>query len=105
MTDLGQKIIASLSDDWENLEQLYKMISLEYVQGSQESGNPCWKGAKEHYLLSEIADALFSLWADGYVQVRLDGAKPTEFTRADPSQVWRGWFSLTERGAKEVHRR
>ena len=96
VTNVQFEILNALSDDWEDLEQIFKLISLEYV-APPEASAPCWRKSKTPLRLAEIADELPVLRARGMVQVRLED-RETAVEVGDLSYVWNGWFALTASG-------
>lgn len=79
------EILNATADDWENLEQIYRLI---------HAARP----AKITPLLEEIADGIQALVRRGLLAARRgDDGKPVE-NLADLTYIWRAWFQMTPEG-------
>jgi hypothetical protein len=94
-------ILNATADDYEDLEQIYRAICLEF---SPERYNPLdptsfyWREAKDRVPLSEIVDNLRSLANGDLLAVRsADGSVPAGTTN-DVSYLWQSWFRITPKG-------
>jgi hypothetical protein len=94
-------VLDSTADDWENLEQIYRSVCLEF---SAENYNPAdaksfyWRESSAQIQLSDVIDELRSLVEGGLMTVRNpDGSDLKDF-RSDLSYLWRGWFKMTPEG-------
>ena len=94
-------IMNATSDDYEDLEQIYRSTALEF---SAERYNPTdadafyWREAKEALLLSDIVDNIRLLVSQGLLSVKLATANVLPDTNNDLSYLWRGWFRITPKG-------
>ncbi|GEM_PF-4451467 len=91
-------ILNAMADDYENLEQIYRLICLEV---SPEGYNPSdpnsfyWREAKDRVPLSDIVDNLLLLVKEGLLSVRMEDGRVPSDTKNDLSYLWRGWFKIT----------
>ena len=105
LTKTQMLILNSALDDWENLEQIYRSICLEF---SPERYNPSdsnsfyWREATAHVPLSELVDELRSLVDHGLLSVRDPDSKVLPAEKSDASYLWRGWFSTTPEGRSRL---
>jgi hypothetical protein len=94
-------ILNSTTDDWENLEQIYRSICLEF---SSERYNPSdpnsfyWRESAERILLAEIIDNLALLVDEGFLSVKVPDSDAPSNLNNDVSYLWRGWFKITPKG-------
>jgi hypothetical protein len=85
------EVLDAASDDVENLEQLYRMVALEF-------DGECWRERNPIVLLSEIADTIQNLMRRQFlVPVMDENGSPVD-NPSDQSLVWRAWFRLTDDG-------
>lgn len=88
-------VLNATADDFEDLEQIYRSINLEFR--SQEDEVPTsfyWSDAKDRVPLSEIADCIRILLGQGLLTARMaDTGGPPDMN--DPSCIWRAWFQMT----------
>jgi hypothetical protein len=100
LTRTQMLVLNSTADDWENLEQIYRSVCLEYlpdISGSSP-GSLCWRQGRFFIELSEVVDALQSVVEEGLMAVKSSDGKDVEDFRRDLSYLWRGWFKMTPEG-------
>lgn len=96
-------ILNAAADDPENLEQIYRAVSLEFSPENYEPDNP-----QAYYLretrppvpLADVADAVRSLAEKGLLRARTESGGPQSLQ--DLTYVWRAWFELTPAGRKQL---
>jgi hypothetical protein len=91
-------VLNATADDFEDLERIYRSLSLEFSPGKYDPSDPSsfyWREAKDCVPLAEIADCVRDLVDRGLLSVKLQDECGTSYTRTDPSYVWRGWFQMT----------
>lgn len=86
-------VLNSTADDFEDLEQIYRSINLEFCP--QESGASLhWRDAKDRVSLADIADCIRDLVDQGLLTARMvDTGSPPD--RHDLTYVWKAWFQMT----------
>jgi hypothetical protein len=95
------EILNATADDWENLEQLYRLMSFEEsadnggLQGAQADFLRTVKGAAT---LEDIANHVRGLVETGLLEARLEPSHRSAADVNDLSFVWRGWFTMTPQG-------
>ena len=100
ITMIEMLVLSAASDDYENLEQVYRSLALEFSAENYDPSNPksfYWREAAQAPSLSEIANAIRQLTVDGLLEGRMEDGSPI-VTLHDPSLVWQGWFRTTETG-------
>jgi hypothetical protein len=78
ITSMEWHVLNATADDAENLEQIYRSLAFECSADPDHPGDPaayCWREARPQVLLSEIADAIQSLVARGFLVPRRDPAE------------------------------
>lgn len=96
------EVLNATADDWENLEQIYHLICLDFSAehyADREAGTFYLRAAQGAPLLQEIADRLCTLVEAGLLEARSDSATSAP-DRQDRSFVWRAWFRMTPEGRK-----
>jgi hypothetical protein len=93
-------VLNAATDDFENLEQIYRSVSLEFSSERYNPSDPSsfyWREAKDRVPLSQIADCIPALVDDGLLELRNteDGGRSCA---ADLTYVWRAWFKITRKG-------
>jgi hypothetical protein len=99
ITSVEWLVLNATADDAENLEQIYRSLAFECSADPDHPGDPTaysWREARPQVLLSEIADAIQSLVARGFLVLRRDPAE--ESNPDDLSFVWRAWFEMSQEG-------
>lgn len=95
-------VLNAASDDYENLEQIYRSLVLEF---SPDNYDPLktnffgWREAADAPSLSKLADAIKLLTNKGLLAGRTENGMPIAIP-FDSSVVWQGWFRTTELGLK-----
>jgi hypothetical protein len=93
------EILNATADDWENLEQIYRMICLDFSSDQYQrasEGAYYWRAAEGAPLLETVADGILNLVQSGLLEGRLEGKPPID--QSDSSFVWRGWFRMSPQG-------
>ena len=95
LTETQWLVLNATADDFEDLEQIYRSINLEFCpQEDAVSTSVCWSDAKNRVPLADIADCIRSLFGQGLLTARMaDTGGPPDTN--DPSYVWRAWFQMT----------
>jgi hypothetical protein len=98
LTKTQWKVLNATADDYEDLEQIYKSICLEFSSDRYDPSDPnsfYWRAAADRVLLAEIADCIRSLVDQRLLTVRMteSGGPPSSYS--DLSYVWKGWFQMT----------
>ena len=102
LTEIELLVLNATVDDVENLEQIYRMLSLEFSAENFDPDNPdayYWRDKQPPIALSEIADALQLLVQRGLLSAHRNSAEPA-LAAGDERSVWRSWFELTAVGRK-----
>ena len=97
-------ILNATADDYEDLEQVYRSIGLEFSSERYDPSDPSsfyWREAKDRVSLSDIVDSLQLLVNKGLLAVKLADREVSPDTKNDLSYLWRGWFKITPKG-KEI---
>jgi hypothetical protein len=93
-----QLVLDFSRDDFESLEVLYRSIALEFSAENYPKSF-YWRSAADAPLLSQIADAIKNLTAQGLLEAKMeDGTSPNP--HGDLTFVWRAWFHTTKEGIK-----
>jgi len=98
LTKLEAEVLNAMADDVENLEQIYKAVSLQFFSENYQFDDPRtygWREREPTVFLSEIADTLVTLMGRGMVSVRLEDDQPYP---SGLEYIWRGWFGMTPLG-------
>jgi hypothetical protein len=95
------EVLNATADDWENLEQIYKMVCLEFSPKQyekREQGAYFFRPGRGAPSLEEIADQICELVEAGFLAARQgeSGAPVSDFS--DRRYVWRAWFRMTPAG-------
>ncbi len=94
-------ILNATADDYEDLEQIYRSICLEFSSERYKPSDPTsfyWRQAKDPVALSEIVDNLRLLVNDGLLAVKMADSGVLPDTSNDLSYLWQGWFRVTPKG-------
>jgi hypothetical protein len=95
------EVLNATADDWENLEQMYRLICFEFSAenyAEREKGAYYLRPAKGAPLLQEVADRIGPLVEAGLLEGRLEDGELPVSERSDRSYVWRAWFRMTAQG-------
>lgn len=97
---VDREILNSLSDDMENLEQIYRSICLEFSAESygRTGEGFYWREARHAIPLSDLADALSGLLDRGLVEALLEGHDRPITHTGDRGFLCRAWYRLTPLG-------
>jgi len=101
LTLTQSSILNAVSDDYEDLERIYKSICLEFSSERYNPSDPTsfyWREGKSGLSLAELADNLVVLVDQGLLEVRMPNAALG--SGGDFSYVWKGWFGLTSAGRR-----
>jgi len=100
LTTTQQHILNETADDYEDLENLYRSICLEF---SSENYDPSdsqsfyWREAADAVRLAELIDGIQFLVDQRMLSVRFADAN-SAIVSDDLSYLWRGWFKITDVG-------
>ncbi len=97
------EVLNATADDWENLEQIYHLISLDFSAEHYEDrqrGAYYLRPARGAASLQEIAERITSLVQAGLLAARLEESGSTVSDPREPSYVWRAWFHMTAEGRR-----
>ena len=109
LTKIEWEVLNAVADDMENLEQIYRIVFLEYFDesrgGISGSAAGCWRAREPLITLSDAADALLMLTNRGcLVPVMDENGNP--WTKGDDAtMVWRAWFRMTDTGMRATQTR
>jgi hypothetical protein len=107
LTNTQRRILNAAVDDFENLEQIYRSICLDFSSEKYNASN-CgafyWRESADAIPLSEIVDAIQSLVDQGLFAVRLAEGTFVTATASDQSYLWRGWFAAMDAGKAALSR-
>src|SRR4051812_42924225 len=89
------EVLNAAADDCENLEQIYRMICLEFSPEECERQGFCYRPARGAPLLEEVAARIRGLVEAGLLTAVMDENGHPVRDLADASYVWRAWFAMT----------
>ncbi len=95
------QILDATADDWENLEQIYLMLCLDFSSENYKARNEgayYLRPTRGAVLLEEIAYRIPKLLAAGLLAARWGESGEQVSDLNDLSYVWRGWFRMTPQG-------
>jgi hypothetical protein len=101
LTNTQRRVLNAAVDDFENLEQIYRSICLEFSSeryNASDGGAFYWRESADAIPLSEIVDAIQSLVGQGLLAARLVEGTFVTVATSDQSYLWRGWFATTDAG-------
>ena len=101
ITESQFAIMNALSDDFENLEQIFKSICLDFSGEAFDPSNAnlfYWRESEYSLPLATIADDLVSLWTMKLVDCRMEHDSIVVKEAGNYAFVWKGWFGLTQEG-------
>lgn len=100
-------ILGAASDDFEDLEQIYRSICLEFSPERYDPNDPnafYWRESADRVRLEEVLDNLKTLVDRGLLRVKLPDRDAPPDTSSDLTYLWHGWFGLTPDGRAESER-
>lgn len=95
------EILNATADDWENLEQIYHLISFDFSPEhykNRDRGAYYLRPAPGAGSLEEIAERITSLVDANLLAARLGESGSPVSDPSDRSYVWRAWFRMTPLG-------
>lgn len=98
LSSIEQLVLNAASDDFENLEHIYRSISLEFSSENFKPNDPksfYWREAPNAPALGAVADAVQKLTMEGLLQARTESGAALN-PRADSKFVWQAWFHATK---------
>lgn len=101
ITTTQWRVLNATADDFENLEQIYRSLCLEFSSENYEASDRrmfYWRESADAVPLVEIVDAIRSLVDKGLLSVRLPQGDSFTIRSNDLSYLWRGWFTMTDAG-------
>jgi hypothetical protein len=105
LTKTQIQILNATTDDYEDLERIYRSICLEFSADRYDPSNRnafYWRESKDRVPLSELVENLRSMVAHGLLTIKLpDPSEPLD-TASDLSYLWRGWFCITPKGRSSL---
>jgi hypothetical protein len=92
------EVLDATADDVENLEQIYRLVCLEFSSEEYERQAFYYRPARGAPHLYEVADRIRSLVEGGLLTAVMgeNGGPVRDLT--DLSYVWRAWFTMTPAG-------
>ena len=94
-------ILNATADDFEDLEQIYRSICLEFSAERYDRSDPkafYWREGADAVPLSEIVDALRFLIDHDMLSARLPEGDIVAPLSNELSYLWRAWFGITAAG-------
>lgn len=94
-------VLNATSDDFENLEQIYRSICLEFSAERYDPSDPqsfYWREGADAVPLSEIVEALRFLVDHHMLSARLPQGDIVAPLSNELSYLWRAWFGITAAG-------
>lgn len=94
-------VLNTTADDFEDLEQIYRSISLEFSAERYDPSDPesfYWREGADAVPFSEIVEALRFLVDQKMLSARLSNGDPVVHPDSDLSYLWRAWFGITDAG-------
>ena len=98
LSSIEQLVVNAASDDFENLEQIYRSISLEFSSENFKPTDPksfYWREAPDAPSLGAVADAIQKLTVEGLLQARTESGAALN-PQGDSKFVWQAWFHATK---------
>lgn len=96
---IEQEILNAAADDWESLEQIYRLVSLEFSADNYDPENPnsyYWRERQPPVLLANIADAVPCLVQSGLLTARREDG--TVIMTMSGNDLWHCWFRVSDAG-------
>jgi hypothetical protein len=101
LTTIQRRVLNATADDFEDLEQIYRSICLEFSSenfGASDRRMFYWRESVDAVPLAEIVEAIRLLVDQGLLSVRLPQGNTLAITSNDLSYLWRAWFTTTDAG-------
>ena len=102
---LRHLILDAMADDWEDIEQIHKSISFQYISNHLEEGArkiSLFRQAEYPPLLADIIDSLRSMVEEGAVECDgLEGGGSSDWW-GSTLKLLRCHFRPTEKGLREI---
>ena len=98
LSSIEQLVLNAASDDFENLEHIYRSISLEFSSENFKPTDPksfYWREAANAPSLAAVADTVQKLTIEGLLQARTESGTAPNHQR-DSKFVWQAWFHATK---------
>jgi hypothetical protein len=92
-------ILNATSDDFENLEQIYRSVCLEFSPEHYDPNNSksfYWRESANAPSLAELAEAVKKLALEGVLEAKTEAGKPANL-KGDSSIIWQAWFHAKKR--------
>lgn len=104
ITKTEMLVLNATSDDYENLEQIYRSLALELSAANYDPLNAnsfYWREAMDAPPLSAVANAIKHLVSCGLLEGRTENGSLIEMP-FESSFVWEGWFRATKLGLRII---
>jgi len=92
------EVLNATADDCENLEQIYRMVCLEFSVEAYKQHAYCLRPAPGAPSLEELANRIRELVDAGLLTAVMDDNGEPLRDLADASFVWRAWFAMSPAG-------
>jgi hypothetical protein len=105
LSKIEREILDATADDVENLEQIYRTVTLQFVECPSGSGGPLltpgyFRERADSFPLSSVANAIPRLVGKGLLRPVMDEDGHPWEDDADITMVWRAWFGMTDEGKR-----
>jgi hypothetical protein len=104
LSSIEQLVLNAASDDFENLEHIYRSISLEFSSKNFKPTDPksfYWREAPNAPPLGVVADAVQKLTIEGLLEARAESGAAIN-PRGDSKFVWQAWFHATKEATERL---
>jgi hypothetical protein len=94
-------VLNATADDFENLEQIYRSMALEFSAERYSTSDTkafYWRESADCVPLSEIVEAVRFLVDHHMLSIRLSEGEFVSPASDDFSYLWRAWFGITVAG-------
>jgi hypothetical protein len=92
------EVLNATADDCENLEQIYRMVCLEFSPEDYERQAFYYRPLRGAPSLDEVADRIRNLVDAGLLRAVMGANGDPVSDLADLGYVWRAWFAMTPKG-------
>lgn len=89
------EVLNASVDDWEDLEQIVRLINFEYQGTASDGKTSLWRESPHKLPFADVVSGIIEGVTAGLLDVRFE-SKPAN--TSDLSFVWLGWFHPTEKG-------
>lgn len=92
-------ILDAVSDDWESLEDIYRMVCLEFSAeefAKSDKKSFYWRRSSNNFTLSELAQTIFSLHSLGQIDARDENGR--EIAQLANNNIFDCWFKINRKG-------